>query len=229
VEQYFVDIWHADLRLDSESLSNLSSALDELEKQKSDTFKLPMIRDRYMAVRAISRHVLASYSNHDPARLQFTVGEHGKPGLVGQSLHFNISHSDHLLLMAVANFPDIGVDIEVIKPRINLDGLARRCFSVSELAAWQSAPKVQSKEVFYRLWTKKEAFVKAIGRGIAMGLDQCEMDWEVGGQLLSIPAAYGLANDWKVIEIPVAASICATLITPNYEFSLYQKQFVVPA
>lgn len=219
----FVDVWQVDLNQHAICLSKLTAVLNDRERQRADTFQQPPLRNRYIAVRAITRHVLASYLSAQPADLQFTLGEHGKPALISDSLHFNISHTDHLLLIAVGNLPDIGVDIELIKTRSNMDGMAKRCFAESELKYWQPLPEPQSQETFYRLWTKKEAFVKAIGRGIALGLNRCEVEPQIAGQLISIPEEYGLACDWKITEIPVIANFCATLVTPNLEFELRQR------
>jgi 4'-phosphopantetheinyl transferase len=221
----FVDVWQADLNQYARCLSKLTAVLNEQEKQRADTFQQPLLRNRYIAVRAITRHVLANYLSAQPADLQFSLGEYGKPDLISDSLYFNISHTDHLLLIAVGNLPDIGVDIELIKTRSNMDGMAKRCFAESEFQFWQPLPEPQSQETFYRLWTKKEAFVKAIGRGIALGLNRCEIESQKDGQIISIPEDYGLACDWKITEIPVIANFCAALVTPNLEFELRQRLF----
>ena len=221
----FVDVWQADLNQDAICLSKLTAVLNDRERQRADTFQQPPLRNRYIAVRAITRHVLASYLFAQPADLQFTLGEHGKPALISDSLHFNISHTDHLLLIAVGDLPDIGVDIELIKTRSNMDGMAKRCFAESEFHFWQLLPEPLSQETFYRLWTKKEAFVKATGRGIALGLNRCEVEPQIAGQLISIPGEYGMASDWKITELPMVAGISAALVTPNSEFALGHKTF----
>jgi 4'-phosphopantetheinyl transferase len=216
----FVDVWQADLNQDAICLSKLTAVLSDRERQRADTFQQPLLRNRYMAVRAITRHVLASYLSAKPADLQFTLGEHGKPALISDSLHFNISHTDQLLLIAVGNLPDIGVDIELIKTRSNMGGMAKRCFAERELKIWQQLSEPQSQETFYRLWTKKEAFVKATGRGIALGLNRCEVEPQIAGQLISIPKEYGMASDWKITEISLVKGFCAALATPNLGFEL---------
>ena len=216
----FVDVWQADLNQYARCLSKLTAVLSDRERQRADTFQQPLLRNRYMAVRAITRHVLASYLSAKPADLQFTLGEHGKPALISDSLHFNISHTDQLLLIAVGNLPDIGVDIELIKTRSNMGGMAKRCFAERELKIWQQLSEPQSQETFYRLWTKKEAFVKATGRGIALGLNRCEVEPQIAGQLISIPKEYGMASDWKITEISLVKGFCAALATPNLGFEL---------
>ncbi|MGZ4957701.1 MAG: 4'-phosphopantetheinyl transferase family protein [Methylomonas sp.] len=220
VKQHFVDVWSGHLTLETERLKSLADVMSDSEREKAQAFKLPLMRDRYMAARVLIRQTLACYLQTDPASLQFEAGEYGKPCLTSGSLHFNISHTGDFLLIAVGDFPDIGVDMESIKPRSSMDSLARRCFSDREFDCWRQLRAEQQLRAFYRLWTKKEAFVKAVGRGIALGLDQCEVEMEEGGQLLAIPAEYGPANAWKVVELTVAADACVALVAPDCGFVL---------
>jgi len=220
VQQYFVDVWHGRLALEAEEVQRSAGVLNDSERQKAQAFKLPLMRDRYIAVRVLLRRTLAGYLHADPADLAFEIGEHGKPRLACGSLHFNLSHSGDSLIIAVADFPDIGIDIESIKPRASLESIARRCFSDREFERWQLLPEAERTKTFYRLWTKKEAFVKAVGRGIALGLEQCEVELEEGGDLLVVPTEYGPATAWKAIELPVDASTCAALVTANCRFVL---------
>lgn len=224
MEPYFVDVWQGRLMLEAKVLNGLSAFLNGDERQKAQSFRLPVMRDRFVAARGLLRQTLAGYLHADPACLQFETGEYGKPALACGSLHFNISHSADLLLIAVADFADIGVDIEQIKPRGMLDSLARRCFSDREFQGWSRLPVEQQLESFFRLWTKKEAFVKAVGRGIALGVEHCEVELEKGGGLLSIPAEYGAVSGWKVSELTVDAGACAALVTANCGYVLRQLQ-----
>lgn len=224
MEQNFVDVWCGQLTLAPENRQALEAMLSDGERQKARSFQREMMRDRYIAVRGLLRQTLASYLHVEPASLQFVLGEHGKPSLADAALHFNLSHSADTLLIAVADFTDIGVDIEIIRARGSLGSLARRCFSQREFQAWCLLAPDQQEINFYRLWTKKEAFVKAVGRGIALGLDRCEVELGPGGELRAIPDEYGLATDWKAIELPVHADVCAALVAENCGFSLRRLQ-----
>jgi 4'-phosphopantetheinyl transferase len=157
------------------------------------------------------REALAGYSAVDPATLKFASGPYGKPALIDEALHFNISHTADSLLMAIANFPDIGIDIEAVKLRRNFASLAQRCFSEREYQGWCELPAELQAEAFYRLWTKKEAFVKAVGRGIALGIEQCEFSLDNGGQLLAVPDEYGPASAWLVHELDVDDTVAPAL------------------
>lgn len=221
----FVDVWCGGLALSAEMQKKLAAVLDDDERQKANVFKLPLLRERYIAVRGLLRLALASYLDAEPASLRFEAGEYGKPALSCGSLHFNLSHSDDRLLIAVADFPDVGIDIEAIKPRGSLDALAERCFSERELALWRQLPEDRQMMGFYRLWTKKEAFVKAVGRGLALGMELCEFDLEPGGQLRGAPAEYGPASAWRVTELQIATDACAALVTRGFDFELRGRKF----
>lgn len=220
MNQYFVDVRRGNLQLTVAALRQLTGLLADDEMARANAFKSPVLRDRFIAVRGLLRQTLARYLGVDPAGLGFESGEHGKPALAGGGLHFNLSHTVDTLLIAVADIADIGIDIEAIHSRRNVDGLAQRCFSEREYQGWRQLPLDGRLEAFYRLWTKKEAFVKAVGRGIALGVERCEIELDSGGQLLAIPSEYGPANVWKVHELECGADFSAALVTPNCRYDL---------
>jgi 4'-phosphopantetheinyl transferase len=207
VSKHFVDVWQGGLSLSADTLACLASRLSDEETLKAQAFKFPTLRDRYIAARGMLRETLAGYLAVDPTALKFVSGPYGKPALLDEALHFNISHTADSLLIAVANFSDIGIDIEAVKLRRNFDSLAQRCFSEPEYQGWCGLPAEMQAEAFYRLWTKKEAFVKAVGRGIALGVEQCEFALDVGGQVLAIPDEYGPASAWLVHELDVGDAV----------------------
>ena len=222
---HFVDIWQGALPMNPGRLNSLTSLLHEDEKEKAKTFKIPLLRDRYIAVRGLLRLVLADYLDIEPIELQFVTGEHGKPALIYHQLYFNLSHSSDLLAIAVSDLQDIGIDIEQIKPRKGLHDIAKRCFSKLELYHWSQLQENQQKQLFYQLWTKKEAFVKALGHGISLGLAECEIDLTDGSSFSKLPHGCGSINDWKIVELPIWPDICGALVTPNVEHSI--KQFTL--
>jgi 4'-phosphopantetheinyl transferase len=123
-------------------------------------------RSRQVVSRAGLRVLLGRYLDASPAELAFSAGARGKPHLEPASpLRFNLSHSGGLALIAVAHGIEVGVDVEEVKPRRDLAGLARRIFAAAERETIESAP--DRERAFYRHWVAKEAFVKATGRGVA--------------------------------------------------------------
>lgn len=215
----FLDIYEGELAVGSE-MGSAGSCLSDLEKQKAEALNGPALRDRYIRSRILLRQTLASYLSVAPADLQFAVGEFGKPRLHDDGLYFNLSHTANRLLIAVSDMPDIGVDIESVNTRRHLDGLARRCFSDVEYREWLGLAVDQRLKAFYRLWTKKEALVKAIGRGIALGIERCEFALDIGGALLAVPDEFGPVSRWCVQELEVETGFNAAVVTPNRPHSL---------
>jgi 4'-phosphopantetheinyl transferase len=198
---HFIEIRLGSLPTDAAIVEHLQTLLDADELRRAASFKNPVSKQRYIAVRGLLRRTLAEYLDRDAASLGFTTHAHGKPVLIGTPLHFNLSHSADKLAIAVSTVGEVGVDIEQIRPRPGLEEIARRCFSSQEFSVWQATPEPERQTLFYRLWTKKEAFVKAVGRGLALGLELCELDMTTGQSFLHIPAEYGEAADWQVQEL----------------------------
>jgi 4'-phosphopantetheinyl transferase len=117
--------------------------------------------------------VLAQYLNvADPASLTFSTSAHGKPALDGPAnINFNLSHTKGLVALAVTSTGDIGVDVEAVTRRVALLQLAARYFSATENEELLALPADQQREYFFRLWTLKEAYVKAKGLGLRIALD----------------------------------------------------------
>jgi len=224
-EAGFVDVWSVNLAFDETALRLFSQTLSAQELSKLVSFKSQAQANRYLAVRGTLRRILAQYLGIEPVNLKFEVNAYGKPYLSNASLFFNISHSKDRLLIAVSDFDQIGVDIERIKTRNNLLGLAKRCFSVDELNFWFDFSADEQVQVFYQLWVRKEAFVKAVGRGIALGLDRCELQIPDLAGLSKIPDEFGLAEDWDVTGLQLADDFAAALVMPSRCLVLNQYRF----
>lgn len=211
---HFVDIWRG--RIDSEEDSaGFWHLLSDAERDKAEKLINADVRIRYITARGLLRKVLAEYLTCDPSRLQFALGAHGKPYLPGKAIYFNLSHSGDSLLLAVSDLEDIGVDIEAMTVRKSMSDIAKRCFSEREYCAWLVLSPREQMAAFFRLWTIKEAFVKAVGRGLAVGLERCEVDTKDYGRFLAVPEEYGDAGAWKIVELACDAGFSAALVVPN--------------
>lgn len=135
-----------------------------------------------------AQHILAHTLNVPLHAIDIARGEFGKPYLVHfPHCEFNISHSQDKMVIAVGFHVRLGIDIEAIKPRRQLEGLVKKCFSPAEQRYWHTRPPAEKIRLFYEFWTRKEALVKGIGRGIAMGLAQCEIDMAKQENFLHLP------------------------------------------
>lgn len=155
------------------------------------------------------RQVLAHYLPEQNLRIERC--EFGKPFLPDfPKVQFNVSHSGEKLLIAVSDEVPVGIDIEQIKPRKSLSGLVKKCFSLAEQEHWFSQSENEQIALFYDFWTRKEAVVKGIGRGIAIGLNRCEIDVKASNQFLNLP----IAEKWFTQKIDISPDYCAAIAMP---------------
>jgi 4'-phosphopantetheinyl transferase len=207
-----IDIWPCRLNLSAEALAYCQHNLTAAEHARAAQAH-PNRRNQIIAARGQLRLILAEYLQTPAADIAIAAHPHGKPYLPEHPLHFNLSHSGNHLLIAIATNP-IGIDIETIAPRRNLEQLAQRCLSAKELEYWRQTPPEQRQQLFYRLWTHKEAFVKAVGRGLSLGLAACEFDIGETLTLRRIPKEYGHHQHWQVITLTLNSDYAAALAAP---------------
>lgn len=154
----------------------LESVLDDGERARAARFHFERDRLAYIAAHALLRHQLSTAGGRDPAAWRFAAGEHGKPHLVdpptGRDLRFNITHTKGRVASALAEGVTVGVDVEALdRTRINL-GVADRFFAPVEVAGIHAQPDGAARaERFLVLWTLKESFIKAIGKGLSQPLN----------------------------------------------------------
>ncbi len=168
--------------------------LSSEELQRSQRFLREKHRRRFCQARVFLRQILAHYLHIDPILIGFREGPHGKLYLNNtlQRLQFNVSHSRDLALYAVTFDQEVGIDIEWMDPELEIRPLVSRFFTPREQQAFVELPPDQQLTAFYRLWTRKEAYLKAQGRGLA-GLSQTmsESDPEVVMNLEPAPEYAG--------------------------------------
>ena len=221
----FVDVWHGDMLLKQSEEDYYWALLNDDEKQKADTFSRSELQKKYVKTLGILRKILASYLDIEPKFIDIKKGDYGKPYLAEDCVNFNLSHTGNKFVLAVGNVGDMGIDLEQHRDRKNLSGLVAKCFSEEESIYWNSLSDMQKTQMFFRFWVRKEAFVKAVGRGIALGLEQCVVDPNNQACFLNIPAAYGLASDWKIVDIQLKQEDICALVTKDLEFDYKQRMF----
>ncbi len=148
----------------------LTNFLSDDEKLRAARYVLTRKRKSFALSRGLLRTVLGTYLSTAPAEIEFTTGEFGKPGLNkktlnGSGLEFNISHSKDVCMIAVSKDTPVGIDAEHITDRDYL-ALAKRFFHKNEVIALASLSDQERQAAFYRCWTRKEAFIKALGTGL---------------------------------------------------------------
>ena len=220
----FVDVWVGDVLSQKIESNDYWSMLNGDEREKAMTFIRLELQQKYIKTRGRLRRVLSSYLKIEPQQIQIKVGQYGKPYLEHNSLHFNLSHSKNKIVIAVSNCSEVGVDVEEYRQQRNLKGLVEKCFSEQEQLYWYSLSEQQKSFMFYHFWVRKEAFVKAVGRGIALGLDQCVLNDDLNS-FSKIPDCHGRASDWKIVDIPIDENIFCVLVCKAIEYQYKQVSF----
>jgi len=183
----------------------LESATDEAvltadELDRAGRFKMERIRRQFIASRGSLRKVLGAYLDIPPRDIPIHREPSGKPYLdpdLAANLHFNVSHSEMLALYAVTQRGRIGVDIERWRDIPNADSLIERFFTRRERDLFQGLPEADRQAAFFSVWTRKEAALKAIGRGV-QSLDQCDVTFCPGEaeQVLRMGDDNAAAEKW---------------------------------
>lgn len=171
-----VDIWCARLDLATEKISDLEALLSTEEKARADRFRYPVHRRRFVASHGIARRILSGYLDIPPRDIRFSTGVYGKPQLDhppgSRRLRFNLSHSHGLALYGITQNREIGIDVEYTGRSCNPLALARRFFSSDEADIIGNMPERDRIKAFFACWTRKEAFLKGLGYGLALPLNR---------------------------------------------------------
>lgn len=214
MESAAINLWQGDVTATEAEHPQYWRILDATEQHHANGFKNGKLRGRYVEIHARLRIVLGNAINAAPEQLRIHKAEYGKPYLIDYpDLAFNLSHTANKMVIATASNCDLGVDIEQCKPRQNLAALVDKCFAEEEKAYWEQLPEPQQTQAFYQFWTRKEAFVKATGRGIALGLKNCAINPENTAELLRIPSGYGQASEWLIQELDMGGLICGAVVS----------------
>ena len=183
-------------------LSEYQALLDQDELAIAERFKHSALKIRYIICHGILRQLLAKHLNQSAADLDIEKTEFGKPFLPDHpDTSFNMSHSGDSLAVAISSQYQLGIDVERYKSRHSWQGLVKKCFAPEEADYWYSLDKTERSHAFYQFWVKKEAFVKAVGKGITLGLDQCVVNPEDTTSFLRIPELGGLADQWQIYTL----------------------------
>lgn len=173
-----VHVWRVVLDVDAATVQYLFSTLCATEKQRAERFYLQLHRDRFIVGRGVLRQILANYLQIQPTEVNFSYNSYGKPRLIianQEPLRFNLSHSQELALIAVTQDCDIGVDLEYIRSDFPCEEIAAKFFSKTEFTVLRSLPSHLQTTAFFTCWTRKEAFIKATGKGLSLPLDKFDV------------------------------------------------------
>ncbi len=218
-------IWSADLdALSDAQIEELEGNLDATERARAARFHFARDRKHFVATRGLLRVLLATLLRGEAREISFAYGAHGKPALASAhegDLRFNLAHAQGRAIFAVAHALEVGIDLEAAdRLPVNeehLASLATRILSQSELPVWRALPDLQTRQhAFLRAWTRKEACVKASGRGLFSGLQEIEVALDAAAPAGSLTirgprAESGLTSFWIVHDLVAPPRFCAAL------------------
>jgi len=233
-----VHVWRASLIQPASRVEQLRLTLSADEQARADRFYFEQHKNRFIVARGILRIILSRYLDISPRQVQFSYGAHGKPALaatLGKGLlEFNLSHSQDIALYAVTRSLAaasasrlLGIDVEHIRPMPDLEKIAERFFAARENAALQALPVSLRQQAFFNCWTRKEAYLKACGYGLAGELNKIEVSLTPGepALLLSIAGETEAASRWCLTDLTPASGASAALVVFGHGGHLHYWQF----
>jgi 4'-phosphopantetheinyl transferase len=213
----FIDLWWLPLCPGPATIPDPEQVLSAEERRRAARFRFPEHATRFLVCHAALRRILGQYLGQPPESLEFVAPESGKPRLAGDStLSFNLSHSRDAALIAVAPGLEVGVDVEAIRPDFAVDDVARLFTSHErELLGRMDTPGARAL-MFYRLWTRKEAVLKAEGSGLG-GLEHLDISGSPPE-----PARFPADGErwWRVEDLEVECGYAAALAAPAGEWKI---------
>jgi 4'-phosphopantetheinyl transferase len=209
-----VQIWGIWLTASDAALARYRSTLSPDELERAERFSFPNLRRSYVLSRGGLRILLAHYLGCSPHEIELVYGPKGKPALRHLTrIRFNASHSGQMALYAFTDDCELGVDVEQIRELDDADAIAARFFSSNEVSELLSLRPADRGLAFLRCWTRKEAYVKSIGGGLAIPLNHFQVTLlpEVPARFVQVTSDMGTANDWTLAELELAAGYVGAL------------------
>jgi 4'-phosphopantetheinyl transferase len=225
-----VHVWRASLEVPSSYVALIGEILSSDERAKADRFVFEKHCQNFVVSHGFLRAILSRYLDCAPDELQFGCAEHGKPFLVGHhtraNLSFNLSHSGSVAIYGITRGRAIGVDLERIRPKIDIAEIARQFFSTSESSCLLSISSDARVNAFFDCWTRKEAFIKAKGAGLSLPLDQFDVTLSPGepARLLETRWDKNESLRWSLRVIDVATGYAAAFAVEGHDLAVKHWQ-----
>jgi|SRR5262245_51145309 len=230
-----VHVWRIALDWSQARARAFNAVLSSDEQQKAERFHLAVDRVRHVVGRGVLRAILAQCMKTKADRLCFEYGAFGKPRLATGSteipLQFNVSHSGELILVALAMGRAVGTDVERVRSDIEVDRIAASFFSTHERLALQAIPAHLRVQAFFDCWTRKEAFIKAVGNGLSLPLNQFDVCLMPGQEprLLATRPDPAEAGRWMIQAVDVGPDYRAALVVEGTGWQLKIRDWPVDA
>jgi 4'-phosphopantetheinyl transferase len=228
-------VWLASLEQTPAEVERLSQHLSADEMERAARFRFPQHRDHFIVARGLLRLIIGRYLQVAAQSLVFSYSSYGKPELAGdfenRGLCFNLSHSHELVLYALTRRRALGVDIEDLRSDVVGESVAERFFSAAEVKTLRALPEGLQVEAFFNCWTRKEAYIKAIGEGLSHPLDQFDVSLVPGepAALLGTRGAPEELERWSLFDLAPGAGYAAALVVEGRDLKVKCWRYESPA
>ena len=229
-----VHVWTASRDATDDEVEALRALLDDGERKRADRFASPRDRRQFAVGRGLLRTILGRYVDRPPSSLRFVANAHGKPGFdprigIDVPIRFNLAHSGPWVVYALALGREVGVDIEGIRPEFGGLAIAERFFAPGEVAALRALPDDSRPLAFFHGWARKEAYIKAKGKGLALPLDEFEVAIAPGcpAALLATHPDPIEASRWSLVELPAEPGYVSALCVEGHGWTLHQGRWPI--
>ncbi len=224
-----IHVWRAELTCSPDALKSYAQTLSPDEQERAARFHFESDRNFYIAARGILRKLFAGYIETEPQTLQFETNAYGKPALSAPfdaSLQFNLSHSGGIGLFAFARNQRVGVDVEFCRPNIDFMTLANSVFSPLERQFLRLMPTSYRAPAFFACWTRKEAYIKAQGQGMALALDSFDVSLTPGQpKILATRPDPTEARRWTLRDLMPGFGCAAALVVEGNSCSISLRSY----
>jgi len=213
-----VHLWYSSLDLPASILRRMEATLDEDDRERAKRFCSELERARFVAARGLLRRILGYYSGIEPSEFHFYYNPQGKPSLTERfgitRIQFNIAHSSGFAIFAVTLRRKIGVDLERVAPIVEAEKIVNRFFSDREKAAVHVLDGNAKLEAFFKIWTAKEAYLKARGEGLAHISDKIEVSFDPGESPCLLRTEEDMREDsrWSLEFLRPASGFMAAIV-----------------
>ena len=227
-----IHLWRISLALGESAAHRFRELLSSDEINLADRFHFKEDGRRFTIARGALRQILSRYLKIQPDKVLFSYAGSSKPELadcINQlNVRFNLAHSRNLALIAVAQNSRVGIDVEFVDRERDTEEIAERFFSTNEVKALRALDPAKKQEAFFDCWTRKEAYLKALGDGLSTSLSSFEVEYSPG-----VPAALNRADDrldevarWSMYEIAVGQRYRAAVVVEGKDHLLRYWQWI---
>ena len=224
-----VHIWYSPLDLWRNRVGELKVLLSAEEIQRSEELVFQNRSEDYIISRGILRKILAQYLGEAPEFVSLELNTTGKPYLTSSRYHFNLSHSNNLFICGISRDTPIGIDLQQIYPISNIDTLIRNYFSPEEQQIVNSVIDSRIQDLFFTIWTAKEAYLKGTGEGFqrpANNFTICQWEHNLLTLKLKQETNSSLSTTWNIRELHISSDYKAALAVKGNIVQIRSKAFI---